>query len=125
MQHLARVIARDPMIEEQITLEISGVEFIAFSYAVPRNVEIGQDYRVEIGITVLDDLEVKETSEPQKGLERTGDGFQHRIRGVMLINAIDCGFVIDDDDGALWDYRYMQGSYVEVVVDRITAWFLE
>lgn len=124
MKYNALIKATDSNIEEEITIEINGVELTGFVDSFPYGINIGGYYPVEIGITVLDDLELKEIDQPVKEIEQIGEGFGYFIRGELDGDRLNSAIIFKDDE---WfqEYSYLAGKYVEIMVDRISIEFLE
>ncbi|MED3386034.1 hypothetical protein [Bacillus subtilis] len=114
----------DPHIEEEVILEIEGVEFTGFSSVCPYEIEVGKKYPVLVGFTILDELVIRESIEKTKELERIGLGYQYYIRGVLQEDSIDAGIVLTDEDEYFSEYPYLIGKNVEMKVDRISIEFL-
>lgn len=124
MRYLALVKRLDPHIEEEVTLEIQGIEFTGFAFICPYEIEVGQSYPVSIGFTILDELIIHEIHDAKKELERIGIGYQYYMRGFLHENSIDAGIVIFDEDEYFVDYPDLIGKFVEMKVDRISIEFL-
>ncbi|WP_040952002.1 hypothetical protein [Gorillibacterium massiliense] len=124
MKYKALIKATDPNIEEEVKIEINGVELIGFVDSFPYGINIGGYYPVEIGITVLDDLELKEIDRPAKEIEQIEEGFGYFIRGELDGDRLYSAIIFQDDE---WfqEYCYLTGKYVEIVIDRISIEFLE
>lgn len=99
MIYKALIKGLDPHIEEEVILEIEGVEFTGFSSVCPYEIEVGKKYPVLVGFTILDELVIRESIEKTKELERIGLGYQYYIRGVLQEDSIDAGIVLTDEDG--------------------------
>lgn len=124
MRYIARVKGLDPHIEEEVTLEVQGVEFTGFAFICPYEVEVGKKYPVSIGFTILDGLEIRELCDSKKELERIGTSYNYYIRGVLNEDSIDAGIIISDDDEYFANYPDLIGKAVEFQVDRINVEFL-
>jgi hypothetical protein len=125
MRYLALVKGLDPHIEEEVTLEVQGIEFTGFAFICPYEIELGKKYPVSIGFTILDGLEIREISDSKKEFERIGTSFQYYIRGILNEDSIDAGIVISDDDEYFANYPDLIGKAVEFQVDRISVEFLK
>jgi len=124
MIYNAFVKGLDPHIEEEVTLEIEGIEFTGFSSVCPYEIEEGKKYPVLVGFTILDELVIRENKEKTKELERIGLGYQYYIRGILQEDSIDAGIVLTDEDEYFSEYPYLIGEHVEIKVDRISVEFL-
>ncbi|OIR59210.1 hypothetical protein BLL41_21770, partial [Bacillus sp. FMQ74] len=121
MIYNAFVKGLDPHIEEEVTLEIEGIEFTGFSSVCPYEIEEGKKYPVLVGFTILDELVIRENKEKTKELERIGLGYQYYIRGILQEDSIDAGIVLTDEDEYFSEYPYLIGEHVEIKVDRISV----
>lgn len=124
MEYTALVKRLDPQIEEEVTLEVEGIEFTGFSFVCPYIIEVGKSYPVSLGFTVLDELIIREIQGEQKELERIGLGYEYYIRGLLYGDTIDGGIVFTDEDEYFSDYPELMDKYVEIKVDRISVEFL-
>lgn len=125
MEYWAVVKRLDPLIEEEVTLEVEGIEFTGFAFICPYEIEVGRRYPVSIGFTILDELIIREIYEDKKELERIDEGFQYYLRGLLQEDSIDTGVVFTDEDEYFADYPDLLGKYVEMKVDRISIEFLK
>ncbi|SHM75964.1 hypothetical protein [Gracilibacillus kekensis] len=124
MVYTALVKRLDPLIEEEVTLELEGIEFTGFAFICPYKIEEGKSYPVSIGFTILNQLMIHEIQEEKKEIERIGLGYEYYIRGLLHQDTIDAGLVFVDDDEYFSDYPELMDKYVEIKVDRISIEFL-
>lgn len=124
MVYTALVKRLDPQIEEEVTIEIEGVEFTGFAFICPYKIEIGKSYPVSIGFTILNELIIHAIQEKKKEIERIGLGYDYYIRGLLHEDTIDAGLVFTDDDEYFSDYPELMNKYIEIKVDRISIEFL-
>lgn len=124
MIYKAFVKGLDPHIEEEVILEIEGIEFTGFSSVCPYEIEVGKKYPVLVGFTILDELVIRENKEKTKELDRIGLGYQYYIRGILQEDSIDAGIVLTDEDEYFSEYPHLIGKNVEMKVDRISIEFL-
>ncbi|MDF4199537.1 hypothetical protein ABES74_11280 [Bacillus subtilis] len=124
MIYNAFVKGLDSHIEEEVILEIEGIEFTGFSSVCPYEIEVGKKYPVLVGFTILDELVIRESIEKTKELEQIGLGYQYYIRGILQEDSIDAGIVLTDEDEYFSEYPYLIGKNVEMKVDRISIEFL-
>lgn len=125
MKYFAKVKKLDPSIEEEVTLEIQGIEFTGFATICPYVIEVGKIYPVTVGFMILDDIIMNEARDPKKGLEYLASGYRYCIRGVLNETSIDAGIIIEDEDEYFEDYQYLVNKFVEFQVDRMTVEFLQ
>ncbi|WP_340034869.1 hypothetical protein [Bacillus sp. FSL K6-0993] len=124
MIYNAFVKGLDSHIEEEVILEIEGIEFTGFSSVCPYEIEVGKKYPVLVGFTILDELVIRESIEKTKELEQIGLGYQYYIRGILQEDSIDAGIVLTDEDEYFSEYPHLIGEHVEIKVDRISVEFL-
>ena len=121
MNHVL-IKAIDPDVEEEVTIEVDGIELVGFVSFCPYDIKVGMSYPVSIGITVLDELEIRELESPTKGFQRIEQGFVYLIRGILRPGGIiEAGIEIQDE--LLVDYAYLYNKFVEIRVDRISLSF--
>ncbi|MDQ1852460.1 hypothetical protein [Bacillus stercoris] len=123
MIYKALIKKLDPHIEEEVILEIEGIEFTGFSSVCPYEIEVGKKYPVLVGFTSLDELVIRESIEKTKELEQIGLGYQYYIRGILQEDSIDAGIVLTDEDEYFSEYPHLIGEHVEIKVDRISVEF--
>src|SRR5699024_3370063 len=124
MIYSALVKRIDPLIEEAVTIEIRDTEFTGFASVCPYKIKAGESYPVLIGITILDDLKICETSE-DKQIKRIDSGFELRITGVLYEDIIDAGVVFTDEGEYFSDYTELIGKNVTIIVHRISIEYLK
>ncbi|WP_018931988.1 hypothetical protein [Gracilibacillus lacisalsi] len=115
----------NPHIEEEVTVEIEGIEFTGFAFICSYKIELGKSYPVSIGFTILDDLIILEIQEETKEIEGIGSGYEYYIRGLLYEDTLDAGIVFNDEDQYFFDYPELIGKNVEMRVDRISIEFLK
>ena len=124
MKYMALVKGMDSQIEEEVTLEIEGVEFTGFALICPYKIELGKSYPVSIGFTILDELIIRQIKEDKRKLDRIGYGYKYNISGLLKQDSIDSRIVLTDEDEYFTDYPELIDKYVEMRVDRISIEFL-
>lgn len=124
MVYTALVKRLDPQIEEEVIIEIEGIEFTGFAFICPYKIEVGKSYLVSIGFTILNELMIREIQGEKKEIERIGLGYEYYIRGLLHEDKIDAGLVFTDEDEYFFDYPELVDKYIEMKVDRISIEFL-
>jgi hypothetical protein len=119
----------NPCIDEEVTIEVNEFELICFApFGIPA-LEVGKKYKADIGITVLDDLDMKEVKECMNGFNQIDNSFAYYIRGKFDLESrtLDAGILIkfDEDEFDLHDSSYLDGKNVEIRVDRIKIEFID
>ncbi|MGG2134687.1 hypothetical protein AB1284_25870 [Bacillus sp. S2(2024)] len=125
MEYIAYVEKIDELIEEEVTINISGVVFTGFSTVCPYKIEEGKSYPVNLDITVFDDIEINKGIDGVKNLKRIDNSFKYRISGILNREFIDAGIIITDADENFLEYSEYFNKYVEIEVDRINIEFLK
>jgi hypothetical protein len=125
MSNKAVVKGLNPNVESEVNLNIGGILISGYiPFGVPFQLELEKEYTVEIGVTILDDLEMVEISEMKMGIEQVNNTFVHNLHGKFNAEekTIDVGFEVKLDED-IEDFLYLDGKYVEVKVDRIKVNF--
>lgn len=111
------------IIEEEVALRIGNIEFTGFASIVPYQLKVGNQYDVLVGITVLNDFQITESSVGIKELKPLNGSFKYLIRGILKEGGIlDAGVVLQDE--IFEEYGYLINKFVEVEVDRINVEFM-
>lgn len=111
----------DESIEEEVLLEINGIEFTGFTNYCPYAINIGQKYNVSLNM--FTDSDISKSKTKIKEITQIDAGFGYFIRGKMLAGGlIDAGIILEEEFFA--EYEYLQGEYVELEVGRIDVGFL-
>jgi len=117
------VKALNPLIEEEVLVSNGKSDFIVFANICPYKIEVGKKYRVNLNLVFLDDLKFDEIDEPIEKIERIDEGFSYRLAGKLQGESFclkDIEFECDDFEGM----EYLNGKWIEVEVDRISAEFV-
>lgn len=121
----AKLLKLDEYIEEKVTVEIKGIQFIGFASICPYKVVPNKIYPVELSLTILDDIEIFELNEPQYGLERTNEACGYMVYGQVCGDCIDIGNGLKIQDNIFNEFTYLNSKYVKIRVDRLAVEFLE
>lgn len=119
---------RNPLIEEEIDVIINSVHLRCFMpYGSVFPLEEGEKYWAEIDGVIFDAPVLKEIHLPVKKIQCGGKDFSHKVCGIM---DIDMGLVHSSidiylDSAYLYDFAYLDGHFVELVIDRFDIEFLE
>ena len=124
MVYMALVKRLDPQIEEEVTIEIEGIEFTGFAFICPYKIEVGKSYPVSIGFTILNELMIREIQGEKKEIERIGLGYEYYIRGLLHEDTVDAELIFTDEDDYFTDYPELMDKYIEIKVDRISIEFI-
>ncbi|CVK19388.1 hypothetical protein [Sporomusa sphaeroides] len=127
MEYDVLVKGLNPCVEEEVIIEADGIVLTCFApWGFPA-IEVGKKYKANIGVTILDNLGMKETADSSNSFKQIGSTFAYCIRGKFDLDSriLDAGIQIrfDEDEVDLHDYGYLDGRYVEIKVDRIDIEF--
>jgi len=125
MKFKAIVLGLNDDIEEEVLLQIGEWKILCFAGVCPYPIYVGHDYVVNLSLVVLNDYVVSEcTSGPQPVIENNGKGFVTHLIGKLLGSRLIIGDIGFEDEIFLRDYGYLNGKFVSIQVDRISAEFL-
>lgn len=124
-----KVIVEDynPLIEEEIDIRINSTRLKCFMpYGMDFSAEDGKSYYAEIESIVLDKLIMNEIHEPMKQIQSILNSFAHRICGYLDIDKglVQSSIDVYIDMAYLYDYGYLDGKFVELVIDRFNIEFV-
>lgn len=130
MIHTATIKKIDPIIEEEITFIVNGMEIVAFMIYCPISIEEGKRYKVIFDIEDLDSFSVKKSDTKEYAIKTVDDTFKRIIYGkIESLGVIDAGIIIESellmDYEYILEYEHLIGEYVEIYVDRLTAEIIE
>ncbi|MEB3055290.1 hypothetical protein COE15_15295 [Bacillus cereus] len=111
----------DSIIEEEIDFLVNNQKVTGFN-ASPQEVVVNKEYEAEIDIFVNDALTVETQKEDKfKKIENIANGSYILFGKMLENNVLDVGFFITSD--LLEDYKYLEGQYVYLQVDRLQLSF--
>jgi len=122
-KYFARVKSIGIDIEEEVVLDINGVEVICFAGVCPYEIHEGKEYPVSFELVIFDDYIVEESFDDAARLERIDDGFSYWIEGKLEGGVVN-SLISFEDEILLSDYQYLNGKYIRMKVDRIDVEFL-
>ncbi|MCD1260540.1 hypothetical protein B5M42_017195 [Paenibacillus athensensis] len=122
MDYVAVLERVSQVIEEEVLININGITFTGFSTLCPYPVVEGKQYKVKLGLTILDDVIIKQLDQPHEKLIQIGEGFSYLIRGRVKDNTLES--IVSFEDDFLLDFAYLNGEFIELYVDRISVEFL-
>ncbi|MGX7150186.1 hypothetical protein [Enterococcus ureasiticus] len=127
MKYKAKIISENPDIEEEVRIEIEGIELLCFVEEYKCPIEIGKLYDIELDIVIFDDLEIEKSDLKIKELVQQGDSFSYYIHGIFYPadQIIDAGIDIDLENEDFSDFWYLEKQFVKMRVDRINVNILE
>jgi hypothetical protein len=119
----ARLTKLSPIIEEEVTCVIHGLEVTAFCTVSPYPIHEDDLYPVALSFVSFDGLDIRESPTPVKNLVRKGNGYGYLIQGELNDGVIDFGLQVFDEE--LKECSHLSGKYVEFLIDRLQIEFLE
>lgn len=114
----------DPDIEEEVTLELNGVEITCFAGVCPYRIQEGNKYPVSFELEVFNDYCIEELNEEKVALQRIGNGFSYWIAG-RLDGSVIHSVIQFKDEILMSDYSHLDGKFIRMKVDRIDVDFLK
>ncbi len=127
IQYTAKVINMSPIIEEEVTLEINGIQIIAFANECPFELIVGEVYQIELDVTILDEFIIKQVNLEEYNIHQQNNSFAYTLQGKLDIDegTLEVGSItFEIDSEFLMDYGYLHEQYVQIGVDRLTVDFL-
>lgn len=127
IQYTAKVINMSPIIEEEVTLEINGIQIIAFANEFPVELIVGELYLVELDVIIFDEIIIKQVNMEEFKIQQENNSFAYTLQGKLDIDegtleVSSITFEIDSE--FLMDYGYLHEQFVQIRVDRFTVNFL-
>lgn len=120
----AKLLKLDEIIEEEVLVEINGLQFVGFASVCPYKLTLNKIYPVKLGLTFLDDPEIIELNEPEYSLKRINKTFKYILRGKICGESIDIGNGIKIQDDIFKEDSYLDKQYVEIKIDRLSVEFI-
>ncbi len=111
-------------IEEEVVLELNGVELTCHASYCPYKLGVNEFYEVEFEGVVFDDYLVEESRTQKTELRQHGDSYQYSAYGKLVRNVLHSVIEIEDDE-LLSDYGYLDGKYVRMNIDRLDVSFCD
>ncbi|WP_039976589.1 hypothetical protein [Vibrio jasicida] len=120
--HKARVLSLNSDIEEEVTLEVNGVELTCLAGVCPYELYIGQEYPVTF--EMLDFELTEQESADETSMTRGDSTYAYKLLGRLNGGTIDAGLKICDDFLES-DYAYLDGQFICLCVERLDVEFLD
>ncbi|MFV8457240.1 hypothetical protein ACNO5M_19415 [Vibrio owensii] len=118
----AKVLGLNPDIEEEVTLEVNGIELTCFAGMCPYELNIGQEYPVTF--EMLDFELTEQESAEETSTTRVDSTYAYKLLGRLNGGTIDAGLKICDDFLES-DYAYLDGQFICLCVERLDVEFLD
>ncbi|WP_019640492.1 hypothetical protein [Paenibacillus fonticola] len=116
-----------PVIEEEVTLEIDGIQIVAFANECLFGLIVGEVYQIELDVTILDEFIIKQVDLDEYKIHQENNSFAYSLQGKLDIDegALEVGGItFEIDSEFLMEYGYLHEQYVQIRVDRFTVDFL-
>lgn len=107
-------------VEEEVTLQVNGIDITCFAGICPYPLVLGQTYTVQF---YFDDFELTPTTHMPASIERIGETYEYKIRGILQGDTLKSLIDISDDYFQT-EYSYLSDQPVDVIVDRLSVEFL-
>jgi hypothetical protein len=125
MIYQAKVLHLDEDVEEEVVLQVGGVELTCFACVCPYAIEVGLSYMVELHPVVFGDYVVTELiGDTAPAVARVGNSFTYVITGQLSGGSLECGGLIFEDEVLQRDFGDLDGKTIAMTVDRIDVEFL-
>ena len=120
----AKLLKLDELIEEEVLVEINGLEFVGFSSVCPYKLVLNKIYPVNVGLTFLDGPEIIVLGKPQHNLERIDKTYGCILCGQVCDDSIDIGNGIEIQDDIFSENSYLNKQYIKIKADRLSVEFI-
>lgn len=127
IQYMAKVINISTIIEEEVTIEINGIQIIAFINECPFELIVGEVYQIVLDVTILDEFIIKQVNLEEYKIHQENNSFAYTLQGKLDFDegTLEVGGInFEIDKEFLMDYGYLHEQYVQIKVDRLTVEFL-
>lgn len=126
MKYLVTVESFNSIIEEEIMVNIDGQQIRCFMpYGSESEIEIGNQYYVNIEVEIFDDIYINEGEKCIKEMQCINQTFAYYISGKLNIDNSKIESIIDIylNEEDLYDYGCYDSKYVTLRVDRFNIEF--
>lgn len=120
----AKLLKLDEFIEEEVLIEINGLQFVGFASICPYKPKINKVYPVKLGLTFLDGPEIIVLDEARHHIERIDKTYGYILCGQVCGDSIDIGNGIKIQDDIFGEYSYLNQQYIKIKVDRLSVEFI-
>ncbi|MBA0281533.1 hypothetical protein D7Y44_12660 [Stenotrophomonas maltophilia] len=124
MIYSAVVEGLSPVVEEEVSIEISGERLVCFASYLPFRIEVGETYQVELSPMVFSEYVVNDLPGIGSSITRRGVGYSYEIVGDLKDGRITSGEFMFFDEAFLEDFAFLDGRRVSWVVDRLDVLFI-
>ena len=125
MIYNAKVLHLNNDVEEEVLLQIGGVELTWFVSVCPYAIAEGLSYPIELRPVIFDEYVISELANNSvPSISRVESSFAYVVVGEMRGACLKSGELIFEDDVLQRDFGYLDGKMVAMKIDRIDAEFL-
>lgn len=122
---VAKVMALNQGVEEEVTLDIGGLTLVCFAANRPV-LNAGDFWKVQFKLfTVSDYGLVPESNGREPSIERVAAGFGYHIVGTLVDQGVSVRGVTLRDESLLSHYAYLRGEKVSLTADRVGVRFFQ
>lgn len=128
MKYVAKIVGFNEIIEEEVMININGVEIIGFVPVYPSFLlEISKEYLVELDLYMNEEYEIKEKNISIKEARNIEPGYDYIFTGKLNIDegCLDSSIRLKIDKEYLFDIGYLDNKYISITVDRVNVYFIE
>lgn len=125
MIHKVKILSFNDNVEEEVCVEINGINLFCFSNFHTHTMKMNDVYSAELELIIFEGLQMKEMAKPVKEVIRIGETFSYILKGYFNDGILDVGINIDFDSEDIDGFWYLDRKYVEISgIDRINIDFL-
>jgi len=99
------------------------VKLLCFANSVPYPVKLGEIYPVELSLSYLEECKLRPLADMDFSISGLSTVFSHKVRGFLTGNKLISHNVTFQDDYFAEEYAWLDGHFVETIVDRINLDF--
>lgn len=120
-----KIVKLSSVIEEEVILEINGLQIEAFICLCSYKIEEGKTYNIELNFVFLDDEKFDEISDEKYNIQKIDkDSYAYKLTGKVTNGSLDIGGGVKIEDEMFDEYKYLEGAFIELEVDRISVDFV-
>lgn len=124
-KYIAKVIRLNPEVEEEVTVDINGIEVTCFAGLCPYAIEVNKEYPVMFEFLDYELIEEGSDVEHENPyIKRLGKGYSYELGGWLSGDVIDFGIKIQEELLGI-DHAYLDGKYIRLLIDRLDIEFMD
>lgn len=121
MKVYAKVVGLSNHVEEEVVLDLGGVQVYGFLVCSPRELRLGEICMVLLEPSFIDSMDLRVEPRARTSFRCRGKTFAYEVSGFISGNQLITEFVALRDDDFHELYGYLEGSCVTTTVDRINV----